>query len=142
MIEDGKPKINYKELIEAIKEAMKEHMDTLRPQEKEPVMTKNTRKLLVKRGEAFRKRNAKEYINYHKEYMNSYAKDQNTAVLRTLRADLDVRDKWLGIRQIKQKYQPRPYHRKYADGTPVAPKDLAEQAAQYLANMVWKKTTE
>ena len=103
-------------------------------------MIPKTKEPLAQRGRAFTRRQAAEYARLHKEYTKSYQHDQKTAILRTLKADLDVRDKWLGIRQLKQKYQPRPYHRKYADGTPVAPKDLAEQAAQFLAQLVWAKS--
>ena len=55
----------------------------------------------------------------------------------TLDKDLDVRDKWLGIRQLKQEYQPHTYARTTKDGQHIPQKERAQKAAEYLATDQW-----
>jgi len=42
----------------------------------------------------------------------SRRKDKERATLDTLRNDLDVKDKWMGLKKLKKKYVPIPYFRK------------------------------
>ena len=57
----------------------------------------------------------------------------------TLDKDLDIRDKWLGIRQLKQEYQPHTYARTTKEGHHIPQKDMAQKAAEYLAKEQWGK---
>ena len=52
--------------------------------------------------------------------------------MKTIDKDLDCRDKWLGIRQLKSKYQPQPYHRQTIQGTQIKLKNRAKMAAEYV----------
>ena len=58
-------------------------------------------------------------------------------IMDTLDKDLDVRDKWLGIRQLKQEYQPHTYARTTKEGYHIPQKERAQKAAEYLATEQW-----
>ena len=58
-------------------------------------------------------------------------------MLDSLSKDLDVRDRWMGIRGIKKEYQPSPYHRKTADESHIPKHKIAEEAARHLAQNQW-----
>jgi len=47
-----------------------------------------------------------------KRFRKRKKQDKTDRIIKTLDKDLDIRDKWLGIRQLKQEYQPNPYARK------------------------------
>ena len=60
-------------------------------------------------------------------------KEVNTnMIIKALDKDLDIRDRWLGIRQLKQDYQPNPYARRATEGIHITQKQRAQQAAEYL----------
>lgn len=51
-----------------------------------------------------------------------------------------LKEKWLGVKDIKKEYKPRVFYRKDKDGRPI-PKGLkAKKAAGYLVGMAWKTT--
>lgn len=67
-------------------------------------------------------------------------KDKRKYVLETMNKDLDIRDRWMGIRNLKNGYKPRPYYRKDMNGNPVTFEKQAEAAAEYLEQKQWGKT--
>ena len=60
-------------------------------------------------------------------------------IMDTLDKDLDIRDKWLGIRQLKQEYQPQTYARTTKEGHHIPQQERAQKAAEYLAKEQWGK---
>ena len=76
-----------------------------------------------------------------KRIKQSLKKDKEKHVIKTVAAELDVRDRWAGIRALKKEYNPRPYNRKDKEGNIVPQKDRAETAATYLAKQQWVKNT-
>ena len=52
---------------------------------------------------------------------------------------MDERDRWMGIKRLKQGYQPRPYIRKNRFGERIGLAFQAEAAADYLEQVQWKK---
>ena len=53
--------------------------------------------------------------------------------------DLDVRDRWMGIRYLKKGYQPIPYTIKDEKGNRVAVGNKAQEAANFLASASGEK---
>eukprot|EP00975_Prorocentrum_lima_P062369 12885287-Prorocentrum_lima.AAC.1 len=47
---------------------------------------------------------------------------------------MDIRDKWLGIKQLKKHDSPNPYSRREG-GSHIGPLNVAESAARYLATV-------
>ena len=62
--------------------------------------------------------------------------------METLEKDLDVRDKWLGIKRLKSTYRPMPYDRNDETGKHVRKKERAVFAARYLKIKQWGKTRQ
>ncbi len=61
-------------------------------------------------------------------------------MIKTIAKELDVRERWAGIRRIKGKYQPQPYNRTdKCSGKHIHMKQRAERAADYLSQEQWGK---
>ena len=67
-------------------------------------------------------------------------KDKQTAITESLNKDIDVRDRWLGLRQLKKGYQVTPYAIKNKEGKRVSKDNIAEEVAEHLANNTWNNT--
>ena len=50
--------------------------------------------------------------NILKTVQESVIHDARNKLMNMGSNDLDIRDKWMGIRRLKSNYQPQPYHRK------------------------------
>ena len=59
--------------------------------------------------------------------------------MKSVKEELDVRDKWLGLRFMKKSYQPRPFSRKGGDGKHISKENIARETAKYLAEKHWGK---
>ena len=58
-------------------------------------------------------------------------------MLESVSRELDIRDRWLGIRQMKKQFAPNPYCRKDERGRHIPKDRLAEETAKFLAEEVW-----
>ena len=57
--------------------------------------------------------------------------------MKTISNDLDLQEKWIGIRQLKKGYAPMPFHRNNSKGNHVKYHERAEATAEYLATKQW-----
>jgi len=105
-------------------------------------LSDKTKQLLEERGRAAKHRKAEEFDRLTKAYRKSRKDDRKERVLEAIGKDLDLRDRWLGIRELKSKYNPTPYHNKDSEGKHVEWKDRAQKAAEYLSTQQWGKTDE
>ena len=108
--------------------------------ERKVLFSEETKEILEKRGEALERGEEENYERLTKEFRKSKTKDRGEGVIKTISKELDIRDRWAGIRRIKSKYQPQPYNRtdKYT-GIHVHMKQRAEKAAEYLSKEQWGK---
>ena len=60
-------------------------------------------------------------------------------IIKSLDKDLDIRDRWLGIRQLKSKFAPTPYHNRDKQGKHIPWKERAQTAAEHLSQNQWGK---
>ena len=74
---------------------------------------------------------------FQKAITQRLRQDKRKHILNTLRKELDVREKWAGIRALKSNFNPMPYNRKDKQGNIVAQESRAETAAQHLAYDQW-----
>eukprot|EP00975_Prorocentrum_lima_P001237 266252-Prorocentrum_lima.AAC.1 len=51
--------------------------------------------------------------------------------------DMDTRDRWLGLKWLKQAYSPTPHSRRKDDGKHIGPRELPEEAATCLSTQQW-----
>ena len=58
-------------------------------------------------------------------------------IIESVSKDLDLRDRWLGIRELKRKYNPTPFHNKNAAGEHINHKKRAQEAAKHLSEKQW-----
>ena len=70
------------------------------------------------------------------------AEKEEEGVLRSLRKDLDLRDRWAGIREFKKAYTHIPYTFRNADGNRIRLGERAEGAATFLEKQFWGKNRE
>ena len=95
--------------------------------------------ILRERGKAFENKDAEEFARLSRELRKQKRKDKSERVLEALSKDLDIRDRWLGIRELKSKYNPTPYHNRTKQGEHVKWSDRAQKAAEYLSSHQWGK---
>ena len=109
-------------------------------QEKKILFSEATKDILEKRGEALERGEEENYDRLTKEFRKSKAKDKREGVIKTIAKELDIRERWAGIRRLKSKYQPQPYNRtdKHS-GMHIHMKQRAEKAAEYLSKEQWGK---
>ena len=81
----------------------------------------------------------KAYNLLDKRFRKSKKEDKTNMIINALDKDLDIRDKWLGIRQLKQDYQPNPYARRTTEGKHITQQQRAQKAAEYLNIEQWGK---
>ena len=85
-----------------------------------------------------------EFSKQSKELRKSNKEYRKQHVLSTIDKDLDLRDRCLGIRALKTKFNPIPYHNNNNNnnkGEHVKYKDRAQAAAEHLSNKQWGKST-
>ena len=79
------------------------------------------------------------FEQHDKNYRKQLKQDKTEHVMHICSKELDTRDRWMGIRQLKQGYQPTPYHRKSRKGEHVKLRNRAGATAEYLAKDHWGK---
>ena len=67
-------------------------------------------------------------------------KENRAKTIKSVSKDLDLRDRWLGIRNMKKVYQPVPYTQKDPAGRNVKVKDKAEGAAMFFETRIWQQS--
>ena len=83
------------------------------------------------------KRNLEEFTRLSKAYKKSRQEDRKQQVLEAISRDLDLRSRWLGIKELKSKYNPIPYHNTTKEGEHIKLHDRAQKAAEYLSKEQW-----
>ena len=97
--------------------------------------------LIERRGKARKERKLEEFEQLTKDFRKQRKQDRKERVLGGLTKDLDIRDRWMGIRELKTKYNPIPFHNKDKEGKHIQWKDRAQRAAEHLSTQQWGKTT-
>eukprot|EP00969_Alexandrium_andersonii_P062179 2739639-Alexandrium_andersonii.AAC.1 len=89
------------------------------------------------RGDMIRMGSVEAAAEANKELKKSKRRDKRRDILNTVAGELDVRDRWLGVRRMRSKYAPNPYCRRDAEGKHVPKEMQAEACAKYLETVVW-----
>ena len=103
----------------------------------EDSLSTEARSILEQRDEALNNGRAHDFDDLTKQFRKQKGKDRQKQLMDTLSKDLDVRDRWLGIRQLKHGYQPQPYYRKDTTGNHIKYHNRAQAMAEYLATKQW-----
>ena len=86
------------------------------PKERDTKMTDETKSLLIQRGNAIEKKNLIAYEMLNKRFRKNIRENQTKTITYTLENSINIRDKWLGIRQLKSEYQTNTYARRTKEG--------------------------
>jgi hypothetical protein len=89
------------------------------------------------RKETAKARNPQLVLQLSKQCLKSRRDDKRTGTLEALSKDLDIRERWLGIRELKRKFNPTPFHNKTAQGQHIQHKERAQEAAKYPSTIQW-----
>ena len=103
-------------------------------------MSQETAELLKRRRGALEQGRWSEAEELTKKMQTSKRRDRSKYVLETLTSQLDVRDRWLGIRQLRKGYKPIPYSLKDETGKHIPREQRAHHAANFLATKIWGKS--
>ena len=101
-----------------------------------------TLRLIGERGKARKERNMEEFAKLSKAYKKSRQEDRKKLVIESISRDLDLRSRWLGIKELKSKYNPTPYHNVTKDGEHIKLHDRAQKAAEYLSREQWGELSQ
>jgi len=102
----------------------------------------NTLSIISERGKARKARNLEEFTRLTKEYKKSRQEDRKQKVLEAISKDLDLRSRWLGIKELKSKFNPTPYHNKNKEGEHTKLHERAQKAAEYLSREQWGEPSQ
>ena len=101
-------------------------------------MSIKTLELITERGTLIKQNKLEEANVITKQIRKQRKKDKQKATIDMLSKDIDIRDKWLGLRQMKKGYQVKPYAIKNKNGTRVKLTNIAEAIAEHLETNTWK----
>ena len=73
-----------------------------------------------------------------KDIRKSKQKDRRKQVLDAVSKDLDERDRWMRIRQLRKGFSATPYSQRTKEGKHVPKPERAKHSAEYLATEIWK----
>ena len=99
-------------------------------------------RLIDERGEALESANLEQVKSLNKQIQQQKKSESRNRVRMSLSRDLDLRDRWLGIRNLKRGYQKIPYTQTDETGQNVKMKDKAEGAAVFFETHVWKQPAQ
>lgn len=100
-------------------------------------MSEKAEKYFMKERKLQKKKDPEKFERTTKEYRKQRKEDRTERVKKTIEKDLDLRDRWMGIRNIQKEYKAHPYNRSLKDGAHVKLKNRAEGAAEYLREERW-----
>ncbi len=123
--------------MEQLKEAVEE--------ERKTNYSDDTKKILEDRRKAVEEKNVEEYDNLTKQFKKSKEKDKRESTLHSIRNELDIRSRWLGIRKLRSNFNPQPYNRTdKTTGIHIHTRERAQKAAEYIGGEQWgtKETEE
>lgn len=109
---------------------------------KRPWLTASTIELIEKKHQLEQTCQHEALRDMIKKIRKAKRKDWKNWVHSTITEDLDIRDKWMGIKFLKQKFSPALYERADMHGTTVEISQKATAAADYLAQKQWGATQE
>ena len=127
----------YTKHVNIANRIIREALPKLKPNQKEEIISTQTKEILDKREKAIREGNVQEFKTLTKDYRRSRTNDKTKYVMKTISNDLDLQEKWIGIRQLKKGYAPMPFHRNNSKGNHVKCHERAEATAEYLATKQW-----
>lgn len=115
-----------------------QHLIEAPKKERKIMLSDNTQCILEQRQEAIDNRTSQDFERPAEEFRKSKDNDRRENILNTIERDLDVREQWLGIRQLENKFTPHPYSRNdHITGEHIHTRSRPQKAADYLKTKQW-----
>ena len=132
------PRDSYKVIKNWLKQGI-ESIPKSHPKDKNKrfELSEKSKTTLGERKQAAKDRNPKLLPELSRKPSRNGKEDKKTRILEAASKDLDLRDRWLGIRELKRKYTPTPYHNKDRQGLHISHKNRAQHAAKHLSELQW-----
>ena len=131
-------KQQYGALTQAMDEA-KELIPKIIAKNNKVGISRNTMEVMDEREQALIYFDNDRIKELNSEIQNSKNNDKHDDMVKSVDKDLDLRDRWLGIRGMKKQYQPMAYSQKDKEGKHIPMNRRAEFAAKYWADEIWNK---
>lgn len=107
------------------------------PAIKKPWISEHTYQLIIAKHKAEENGPSEQLTQLIKDVRKAKRKDWRHWVKQSVDEDMDVRDKWLGIKFLKKKHAPNLYERADMHGNTVNFNDKAKATAEYLSTKQW-----
>ena len=101
-----------------------------------------SRDILDQRQKAAKDRNLKQFLILNTQFTKSRKEDKKQRIIESVSKDLDLRERWLGIGELKRKCNPTPFHNKNAAGEHIHHKRRAQEAVKHLSEKQWGTNTD
>ena len=131
------------EVISILNQTRDETLPKVPKIEKKTTMSEGTTAIQDAREAAIQERDKEMYEELTKAFIRNKREDKKQQTINELSKELYVRDRWMGIRRLKNEFKPIPYSRKRTNtGEHVGKDRIAEESAKYLATSQWKDNGE
>ena len=107
---------------------------------KKPWISETTFALIREKHWLQQQGRTEDYRSKNKEVRRATKQDWHKWLQNITDAELDLRDKWLGIKYIKQKKAPKLFERAKIDGSTASIRQQADASADYLQEKQWGDT--
>jgi len=118
------------------------HLPSKPPTKRKVPFSTNTEAILEQRGNAARDKDTQKFMRLDKQFRKSKRNDKRDYILETIQKDLDIRDRWMGIKRLRSTYTPQPYHRTTGERKHIHGSQRAQEAANYLSQKQWGKNNQ
>ena len=133
----GHDGLGYSSIMKRLQAAANSTIPTIIGKEQKEAISEETRFILSQRGDAIRNQDYNLANDLTKQLKKSKRWDRRKLTIETVSRDLDVRDHWLGLKQLRKGFTPTPYARKDATKKHIPMEQRAEESAKYFAEKVW-----
>ena len=121
-----------------MKEAAEEKIPKKETTMRRDDISRESIELIEKRETLIKQENFEEASEITKQLRKQRKKDKRKASTEALNKEIDIRDRWLGLRQMKKGYQIHTYAIKDKEGNRIKKENIAEEIAKHLAENIWK----
>ena len=128
---------HYEELVSSMSDAQAKYWTEPHPEKKRNYISEKTWALIQTRDKHRQKWSEEQLKAANKHIRKCAKRDRKQHIMDTVKEELDIRDKWMGLRQMKTGYKPKTFAKCDKDGHPVRLSEQAEATAEYLASVHW-----
>ena len=114
-----------------------QHLLKTTPKDKPPHTSTDLNTLIERRHLGLEQGNAQEAHDLWRQAQKQRRKGKRQNAEELVQHDMDIRDRWLGIKALKSDYNPLTYSNRTATQTHIPKAQRQSAAATYLANIQW-----